>query len=75
MRWKWENFMEDRTIILAVIPIVIVYLVLLILALRDWIGRTKYRYLSKWLWLVIILCFSLVGPVSYFILGRMDDRG
>jgi hypothetical protein len=45
---------------------------LMIFALMDWTRRPQTRYLNRWAWLVIIIVFSILGPVAYFLLGREE---
>ena len=46
---------------------------LMILALVDWARRPQTRYLDRRVWLVIIVIFSILGPVAYFLLGREEE--
>ncbi|KGP73713.1 PLDc N-terminal domain-containing protein [Pontibacillus yanchengensis] len=52
-----------------IIPVMILELILLTVAIVDLVKRTETNG-PKWLWLIIILGFNLVGPVVYFIIGR-----
>jgi hypothetical protein len=45
----------------------------MILALVDWARRSHTRYLNRWVWLVIIVIFSTLGPIAYFLLGREEE--
>ena len=54
------------------IPIIIIEVVLMIAALWDLIRREKTKG-PKWLWVVIIIFFNLIGPIIYFIVGRDDE--
>jgi hypothetical protein len=51
------------------------YLILLTAALVDWARRRHPRYISRWLWLALILIFSCVGPAAYLLLGRAEEQG
>jgi ABC-type molybdate transport system permease subunit len=51
----------------------VLYLVLLLAALVEWFRSPRTRYLSRWLWLPIILLFSIVGPLAFLLLGHGDD--
>ena len=53
-------------------PLLIIELVLLVIALVDLIRRQEVKYLPKWVWALIILLFSLIGPISYLIIGREE---
>jgi hypothetical protein len=41
---------------------------LLALALSEWVRRRHTRTLNRWVWLPIIVIFSLVGPLAYLLL-------
>ncbi|MGD9145738.1 MAG: PLDc N-terminal domain-containing protein [Anaerolineae bacterium] len=51
----------------------VLYLVLLLAALVEWFCSAQTRYLSRWLWLPIILLFSIVGPLAFLLLGHGHD--
>lgn len=53
-------------------PILVIQLLLLVVALFDWF-RIKETNGPKWLWLLIILFVSTLGPILYFIFGRRND--
>ncbi|MGE8204215.1 PLDc N-terminal domain-containing protein [Heyndrickxia sp. NPDC080065] len=54
-------------------PIILIQLVLVIVAIIDLI-RVKQANGPKWLWVIIILFLSIVGPIIYFIVGRRQNR-
>lgn len=54
------------------IPVIIIQLGLIVAALADLIKRSKTRG-PKWLWVVIILIFGIIGPIIYFVIGREDE--
>jgi hypothetical protein len=54
-----------------VAPLVLIQLVLMIAGLVDWSKRERTRG-PKWVWLVVILVFSIIGPVAYFLIGREE---
>ncbi|HCM96599.1 MAG: transcriptional regulator [Chloroflexi bacterium GWB2_49_20] len=55
------------------IPILVVQLLLMIVALVDLARREKTRG-PKWVWALIILFGELLGPIVYFIFGRVDEN-
>jgi hypothetical protein len=55
---------------LLIAPLAILQLGLMVFAVVDWARHPRTRYLGRWLWLLIIILFSLVGPMAYFFLGR-----
>lgn len=59
--------------ILLLLPIILIELGLLVFALYDLAKRKKVRGGNKWLWLIIILFISLIGPLVYLVLGREEE--
>lgn len=60
---------EIRDILPFLIPIIILQLGLLIAALVDLVRRERTRG-PKWIWALVILFVSFIGPIVYFMLGR-----
>ncbi len=63
--------MDEMWLLIA--PLAILQLGLMAFALTDWARRPRTRYLDRWVWLVIIIIFSLLGPMAYFFLGREEE--
>ena len=55
-----------------IIPLILIQLGLMIFALLDLRKRDKTRG-PKWMWALIIIFGELVGPIVYFIVGRIDE--
>jgi DMSO reductase anchor subunit len=55
-----------------IIPLVLIQLGLMVFALLDLRKRDKTRG-PKWMWALIIIFGELVGPIVYFIIGRIDE--
>ena len=53
-------------------PLVLIQLGLMVFALLDLRKRDKTRG-PKWMWALIIIFGELVGPIVYFIIGRIDE--
>lgn len=53
------------------IPIFLLQLILVVVSLVDLIRREKTLG-PKWIWYPIILFISLIGPVSYLVIGRKE---
>jgi TctA family transporter len=53
----------------VVAPLIIINLILVVLALVD-LARAERTNGPKWMWVPIILFVSLIGPISYFVVGR-----
>jgi hypothetical protein len=63
---------QELTRILPMLaPLVLIQLVLMIAGVVDWSKRERTRG-PKWVWLVVILVFSIIGPVAYFLIGREE---
>lgn len=53
------------------IPIVLIQLALMIIALLDLIRRDRTNG-PKWVWVLVIVLFNLIGPVVYLVIGREE---
>jgi hypothetical protein len=53
-------------------PLLVVWFILLVVGLRDLIPRRQTRG-PKWVWYVVVICFSMIGPVAYFLFGRDES--
>jgi hypothetical protein len=53
------------------IPFLILQLVLIVAALIDLSRRAQTRG-PKWVWVLVILFVSTIGPIIYFIAGREE---
>jgi len=52
------------------IPIFVLDAVLAVAAALHVLRHPYYRFGSKAFWLVVVIVFLLIGPVSYFVVGR-----
>lgn len=50
-------------------PIFIIQLLLLAIALID-LSKIPETNGPKWVWALVIIFFSIFGPITYFIIGR-----
>jgi len=57
--------------ILLLAPLLLIWLVLLVAGLIDLIPRQHTRG-PKWLWVLVVILFSIIGPVVYFLFGREE---
>ena len=55
-----------------IMPLLVIQVILMIIALIDWI-RTDQTNGPKWAWLLVILFISMLGPVLYFVIGRRQQ--
>ena len=54
------------------IPLLIVQLVLVVFALLD-LSKRQITRGPKWMWVLIILFVSMIGPVVYFLVARPEE--
>jgi hypothetical protein len=66
------NGLEFGQVLLLVIPLALVQIGLLAFALYDLVKREKVKGGNKLLWGLVIVLFSYIGPILYFVLGRED---
>lgn len=52
-------------------PLLVIQLLLMIIALIDWV-TIKHTRGPKWVWLLIIIFISTLGPIIYFLFGRKN---
>lgn len=52
-------------------PLLIVQLILIIVAIVDIIKIHETRG-PKWMWILISIFCSMLGPIAYFIIGRKN---
>jgi hypothetical protein len=61
------------------VPLAVLYAVPLIYALGVWVRYPQTRYLNRWVWLPIIILFSILGPLAFLLLGSekgmVEQRG
>lgn len=62
-----------RTWLPLILPLVVLQLALQVAAIVDLVRREKVRGGNKWVWGAVIVLGEIVGPLVYFLLGRVDD--
>ena len=65
------NTDEFLDVLPLLVPLLLVWLVMLIAGLADLVRRQNTRG-PKWVWVVVVICFSILGPVLYFLFGREE---
>jgi len=73
MELDMDNIFGSK-IMFAIIPLILIQLVLIIVSLRDWMRRTHFKNLTKWIWLIVILFVNIIGPILYLTMGRDQDH-
>lgn len=53
------------------IPIFILQIGLIVIALKDLMGRERTNG-PKWAWALIILVINIIGPIVYLLIGREE---
>lgn len=56
------------------IPILVLDAVLTVAAALHVLRHPHYRFGSKAFWLVVVIVFLLIGPVTYFVVGRGNEE-
>lgn len=56
------------------IPIFAVDAVLAVAAVLHVLRHPRYRFGSKPFWLVVVVALLLIGPVTYFLVGRGEKQ-
>ncbi len=54
-------------------PLVLIQLALIVAGLLDLAKAERRTRGPKWLWALVILLFSILGPVIYFLAGREES--
>jgi hypothetical protein len=63
---------ELTRLIPLLIPLILLELSLILAALIDLLRRERRTKGPKWVWAVLIVLFSIVGPLVYFFVGREE---
>lgn len=61
--------------LIALVTVAALQLLVQAWAIVDLLRRDSVRFQKKWIWLLIILGGSLLGPVIYAALGRIPSVG
>lgn len=54
------------------LPLLVLQFILMVAALIAWF-KTSETNGPKWVWLLLIIFLSTVGPILFFIIGRRQD--
>ena len=60
-------------VILLLIPLALLELGLLVWALVDIARRPRVRG-NKVVWILVVVLVNIIGPIIYFIFGRLDEE-
>ncbi|MFX0125925.1 MAG: PLD nuclease N-terminal domain-containing protein [Candidatus Hodarchaeota archaeon] len=64
------DFVDFQNIIWVILPLLVIQLALLIIALWDWYNKREILGQYRIIWLVVILFFSIIGPIIYLLFGQ-----
>lgn len=56
------------------IPILVLDAVLAVVAALHVLRHPHYRFGNKAFWLVVVVVFLLIGPITYFVFGRGEEQ-
>ena len=62
---------EITELIPLLIPIFLLQIALIVIALVDLVRREQTRG-PKWVWVLVILFFNIIGPIVYLLFGREE---
>ena len=54
------------------IPVLLIQVGLMLAALLDLAKRPSVRG-PKWVWVIIIIFINIIGPITYFLIGRQEE--
>ena len=66
------NFSDLVAYLPLLIPLFVIQLGLMIVALIDLAKRNQTRG-PKWVWILVIIFFNILGPIVYFVIGREEE--
>jgi hypothetical protein len=65
--------MSTTEMIQLILPLVIVQIGLIVYCIFD-LRKNGVKNLSKALWILIIICINMFGPIAYLMFGRGDEH-
>ena len=63
--------MDQSTLLLLLLPVLLIQLVLMIFTLVDLIKNPNPNG-PKWMWGIIIVVVNIIGPILYLAIGRRN---
>jgi hypothetical protein len=54
-------------------PIIIIELILMLTALVHVLKHKNYRFGNRVIWIIIVVCLQIIGPILYFTIGRGEE--
>ncbi|MFV0559515.1 MAG: PLDc N-terminal domain-containing protein [Enterococcus sp.] len=62
--------MIDTSYLPLLVPLLILQIGLAIYALIDIIRHPSYKRGNRYIWIPVVVLFSIIGPVIYFVFGK-----
>ena len=56
------------------IPIILIEMLLMITALIHVLRHKSYRFGNRIVWVILVVCLQIIGPILYFTLGRGEEE-
>lgn len=63
------NTFSDVSLISLLAPLIIIQFILVVVALVD-LFKGRKTLGPKWMWILIIVFVTTLGPILYFVIGR-----
>lgn len=67
------GFDEVLDLLMKLWPAILLQLALMVWALVDLLRRCRTRTLSVPFWAVLIIIVNFLGPIAYFLFGRVEQ--
>jgi hypothetical protein len=55
------------------IPIIMIELILMLTALVHVLKHKNYRFGNRVIWIIIVVCLQIIGPILYFTIGKGEE--
>jgi hypothetical protein len=56
------------------IPLALAEFVLMLVALIQAAKSDRFKIGNKIIWVIVILCVNVIGPILYFVIGKADSN-
>lgn len=57
----------------VLLPLIILQLILMVTALVHILRHNTVRIGSKPIWIIIVVCINIIGPILYFLFGKGEE--
>lgn len=57
----------------VLMPLIILQLILMVTALVHILRHNTVRRGSKLIWIIIVVCINIIGPILYFLFGKGEE--